>query len=154
VSRPTAAATYDDAMVDRPPLGFLMNHLAADLRDRTKLGLAEFDLSPREYGLLWRLANQGPLSQRQLGELHRIDRTTVVAVIDRLESDELVARTIDPDDRRRHALRLTTHGREVFAAATPAVQRTEAEFTAALTDDERRALSQALVAVLDAEVEP
>lgn len=134
-----------------PPLGFLMSHLADVLRERTAKSLADFGLSPRDYGILWRLGGHGPLSQRELGDLHHIDRTSVVALVDRLELMGLVARAVDPADRRRHALTLTERGRAVLAASSVAVTRVEEEFLAAVDAPARQSLLATLNAVLDHE---
>jgi DNA-binding MarR family transcriptional regulator len=135
--------------MDDVPLGFLMSHLAHVLRERTTKALADFGLTPREYGILWRLHAHGPLSQRELGELHQIDRTTVVALVDRLESMGMVIRQADPDDRRRHALALTDEGRVRLRDASVVVERIESDFLASLETQQQRQLRTLLGAILD-----
>jgi DNA-binding MarR family transcriptional regulator len=135
--------------MNKVPLGFLMSHLADVLRERTSKALSDFGLSPREYGILWRLDAHGPLSQRELGDLHQIDRTTVVAVVDRLEAMGLVIRQPDPDDRRRHSLVLTDSGRVRLTESSVVVNRVEAEFLAAAGPSERRQLRETLSTILD-----
>lgn len=137
--------------MNEPPLGFLMSHLADVLRERTAKALANFGLSPRDFGILWRLGVHGPLSQRQLGDLHQIDRTSVVALVDRLELAGLVARAVDPADRRRHALTLTERGQAVLEASGVEVSRVEAEFLAVVDAPARRSLLATLNAVLEHE---
>lgn len=135
-------------MATAPPLGFLLNHLGDVLRDDTREHLAPFGLSVRDYGLLWQLDTNGPLSQRELGQRHRIDRTTVVAVVDRLEARRLVTRSADPTDRRRHAITLTETGRSLFDDVRPAVEGAEAAFTTSLTPSQRSAMLAALNTIL------
>jgi DNA-binding MarR family transcriptional regulator len=142
---------YADDMKD-VPLGFLMSHLAEVLRELTTKALGDFGLSPREYGILWRLESHGPLSQRELGDLHQIDRTTVVAVVDRLEAMDLVVRHTDPADRRRHSLELTDSGRARLTASTFVVERVEDEFLVAVGPSERQRLSEILRTILDSGV--
>jgi DNA-binding MarR family transcriptional regulator len=135
------------------PLGFLMSHLADVLRERTTKALANFGLTPRDYGVLWRLDAHGPLSQRELGDLHQIDRTTVVALVDRLESAGMVVRQADPEDRRRHALALTEDGRVRLEEASVVVDRVESDFVSSLGPQQRRQLKAMLSAVLDSGVD-
>jgi DNA-binding MarR family transcriptional regulator len=45
--------------------------------------------------------------------------STLVAVVDKLEAEGLVARTADPNDRRRTPLTLTQRGREALARIRP-----------------------------------
>jgi DNA-binding MarR family transcriptional regulator len=135
------------------PLGFLMSHLADVLRERSAKALADFGLTPREYGILWRLDAHGPLSQRELGELHHIDRTTVVALVDRLETAGMVIRQVDPVDRRRHSLALTDGGRVRLRESKVVVERVESDFLDTLGPPQRRQLRVALGAILESGVD-
>jgi DNA-binding MarR family transcriptional regulator len=67
-------------------------------------------ITPRQFGVLTVIDKNPGLSQTQLGNVLGIDRSTVVAVIDKLESRGLVARMTAPGDRRSHALRLSEAG--------------------------------------------
>jgi DNA-binding MarR family transcriptional regulator len=86
----------------------------------------------------------GTLSQHSLGRLHRIDRTTMVTLIDDLEARELVQRIRDPDDRRAYRLTLTKAGRATARKATAQLIKCEAESLAGLTDAERNRLHELL----------
>lgn len=143
--------SYADRMSSSPPLGFLLSHLGEVLRDRTAKGLTEFGLSPREYGVMWRLADDGALSQRELGDLHRIDRTTVVGIIDGLEQRGLVVREPDLQDRRRRLLVLTPQGRALLAEAREVVDRNADDLQSSLTAGERRELRRLLTKVHEGE---
>jgi DNA-binding MarR family transcriptional regulator len=136
-------------MAPAPPLGFLLSHLADVLRERTAKALTDHGLTPREYGVLWRIDAHGPLSQQELGTLHQIDRTTVVSLVDRLEGAGLLDRSPDPADRRRNALTLTAAGRTRLAEASESVARVEDEFCAPVASGARRALGSTLVAILE-----
>ncbi len=72
------------------------------------MGAAE--ITPGQFGVLTVIDANPGLSQTQLGNALGIDRSTVVAVIDRLESRRLVVRAASPSDRRSHALRLSEEG--------------------------------------------
>ncbi len=72
------------------------------------VGAAE--ITPGQFGVLVVIDANPGLSQTQLGNTLGIDRSTVVAVIDRLEERGLVARNPSPHDRRSHALYLSEAG--------------------------------------------
>lgn len=72
------------------------------------MGAAE--VTPGQFGVLTVIDRNPGLSQTQLGNVLGIDRSTVVAVIDRLESRGLVVRAPAPGDRRSHALHLSEEG--------------------------------------------
>jgi DNA-binding MarR family transcriptional regulator len=102
--------------------------------------LASCDLTPGQFGVLV-LINANPgLNQTRLGEALGIERSTVVAVIDRLEGRGLVARTPSPDDRRSHALQLTEDGRTLLGQAVPLVRAHEARFAERMDVDEQEQL--------------
>jgi DNA-binding MarR family transcriptional regulator len=131
-----------------PHLGYLLSEAAKCVREATAEALAPLGLAPREFGALDALALAGPMTQRALGELRRIDRTTMVALVDHLERLGLVARAPNPQDRRAHALRVTAEGRRVVARAREAAQGVEAAFLAPVGPVDREALRRALTTAL------
>ena len=64
-----------------------------------------------DYAVLAGLAQYGELSQAELGRRLGIYRSDLVAVLDRLQQDGLIARAPDPRDPRRNALRIMPAGR-------------------------------------------
>jgi DNA-binding MarR family transcriptional regulator len=88
--------------------------------------------------------NEGPHSQRRLGNIMGIDRTTMVAITDGLESKGLVRRERNPQDRRAYALVATPRGQRLLARATEAIERAESEFLAVLPAAEQRLLKNLL----------
>ncbi|MFF3573881.1 MarR family winged helix-turn-helix transcriptional regulator [Nocardia jiangxiensis] len=84
------------------------------------------DLTPPQYAVLYALSEHGEMDQSALGELASIDRSTLTPLLDRLEGRGLIAKTIDPGNRRRRLSALTEAGRQKFAETldrTVAIQR-------------------------------
>ena len=52
-------------------------------------------------------------SPRNIANAMAVSRTTVTGLIDRLELDGLITRSIDPEDKRSFALNLTEKGRQL-----------------------------------------
>src|SRR3954447_17843708 len=77
--------------------------------------MASFNVTPGQFGVLQVIAANPGLSQSELAKAIGIDRSTVVAVIDRLEQQDLVVRAPSPTDRRSHALRLSEGGARTLA---------------------------------------
>ena len=75
------------------------------------------------------------------------DRTTMVGLLDALESKALVARRPDAADRRRNVVVLTDAGRATLRAATRAGDAAERELLSALDDDEAAHLRALLARV-------
>lgn len=119
----------------RPPIAFdlLPELIGYNLRRAQVAVFADFaatlapcDLTPGQFGVLV-LINANPgLNQTRLGEALGIDRSTVVAVIDKLEDRGLVERAPSPDDRRSYALRLSDAGLKLLDQARPLVRAHEA----------------------------
>jgi len=107
-------------------------------------------LEIKQYVALATLASDGHLSQHQLGQRLRIDRTTMVALVDTLETNGDVIRQRNPEDRRAYALQITRHGRSTLARAKRAVSTAEHEISAGLSDAELRQLKDLLTRLLAA----
>lgn len=120
---------------------------AAARRSWTRM-LTERDLTAHHYGVLMALAQLGPSGQRQLSEVIGIDPRNAVPVVDVLVGRELIARGIDPADRRRRVLALTVAGHELVRDLTATGDALEEDFLRALEPADRRRLHAMLVALL------
>jgi DNA-binding MarR family transcriptional regulator len=129
-------------------LGYLLGRTHLEHRAIAERALAPLGLSGKGFGALILLVQHGPLSQQRLGERQGVDRTTMVAVVDELESAGYVERRRDPRDRRAYSLHATAKGRRVLERAGEATKRAEDEFLAPLPLGERRRLKELLRALL------
>ncbi len=107
------------------------------------------NLSPRQFQLLALLHEHGPTGQRELGQTMETDPSILVTLLNPLESDALVSRTRNPEDRRRHLVTLTLRGKRRLAAAAYAQREVEDRLFAALDDEQREQLRSLLVAIQD-----
>jgi DNA-binding MarR family transcriptional regulator len=80
------------------------------------------------------------MSQQELGHVLRIDRTTMVAVIDHLERLGAVRRAVDPVDRRSHQVQLTVQGTAALNRARQLVTAADDELVQGLLAREREQL--------------
>jgi DNA-binding MarR family transcriptional regulator len=125
-------------------LGYLLGRAHLEHRAIAERELASLGLSGKGFGALILLVREGPLSQQRLGQKQGIDRTTMVAVVDELESSGYVERRRDPRDRRAYSLHATAKGRRVLQRAAEATERAEDEFLAGLTAADRNRLKRLL----------
>ncbi|OMH29179.1 MarR family winged helix-turn-helix transcriptional regulator [Motiliproteus sp. MSK22-1] len=84
-------------------------------------------------------ANPG-LKQAELARAVRLDRSTVVSAIDKLERKNLVERKPVAGDRRTNSLVLTDEGKSLLAQLIPQIEAHEDRLAAQLTDQERAVL--------------
>jgi DNA-binding MarR family transcriptional regulator len=88
------------------------------------------------------------LSQRDLAERLRLEKSTVSRLVAELESQGLLTRERDPDNRRIYRLRITDEGRRAHARVRSAFHDQYDRMTAALTGRERAALLYGLPALI------
>lgn len=130
--------------------GFLMFWIGRRTSSRFANALEPLGLTPRDFGVLNVVAAAGPVSQQELGQTMGIDPSTVVALIDDLESRGFVERRRHADDRRRHALHLTDEGKATLSRGRRLAARLQEQVLASLGADERDEFTRLLRKVAEA----
>jgi DNA-binding MarR family transcriptional regulator len=138
VTLPADLPALPQALADR--IGYLLAKAHLEMRAVADEALVPLGLDKKEYAALVLVASEGPLSQQALSVIQGCDRTTMVAVVDKLEAGGLVVRHRNPLDRRAYALEITAKGRRVLDQADELVSRVEREFLVPLSAAERRTL--------------
>src|SRR5215813_6358905 len=145
------AATPDQRQPDPAPLpalasrlGYLLKHAQLRLADLTSAAMAPFGMTGRECAVLIAIDNPAPLSQADVALRLGVDRTTMVLLIDDLESKGLVLRQRDQDDRRKNLVQLTPHGRVTLDRASNAGTDAERRFLSELPPDRAAEFTTAL----------
>lgn len=114
----------------------------------TSTELEPIGISPHEWAALNCLDEQHGHSQKEVAELLGVDRTTMVALIDQLQTKEWVKRHPHPGDRRKNTVSLTNKGREVLQRGAGLIDNCERRFLAALTEPGAEQLKNALHTVI------
>jgi DNA-binding MarR family transcriptional regulator len=130
-------------------LGYQLRRAQIAVFQNFARAMADFDITPGRFGVLEVIGANAGLSQSELGAILGIDRSTVVAVIDRLETDGLVRRLKAPNDRRSHALQLSEKGATTLAALEQRVAAHERDIAAGLSASERKTLLALLARVAE-----
>jgi DNA-binding MarR family transcriptional regulator len=105
--------------MDKPKdLIYALVELTFNLADQTNAAidqtLADLDLTHALANALWRLAPDAARpSMKEMAQSLRCDPSTVTFLADRLEEKGLVARRVEPLNRRVKTLELTSKGRAV-----------------------------------------
>jgi DNA-binding MarR family transcriptional regulator len=133
-------ATVDPrAVVPQLFTGFLLRRAYLVTRQQAEACVDE-DANLRDFPVMTLVDTVGAMSQRRLGELMNLDRTTIGKLVDALEAKGWLARERDPRDRRSYALRLTAEGRTALAALQESLDRGEASLVRRLSGEERKRL--------------
>jgi DNA-binding MarR family transcriptional regulator len=130
-------------------LGAALSWAAQNAQEMADRALKPLGLNVRQYGVLTLLRNRKKAdgesaSQQAIGELLRIDRTTMVALIDELERSGYVQRDRNPDDRRAYVIGLTAAGHKAQARAEQAIDADAEHFFGRLSEPERQQLHELL----------
>jgi DNA-binding MarR family transcriptional regulator len=89
-----------------------------------------------------------PLSQRELAERLRLEKSSVSRLAAQLERAGLLVRERDPDNHRQYRLRLTDRGRAVHRRMASTFHDRYEQWVAAMTHRERAALLEGLPALV------
>ncbi|GAA1111072.1 MarR family winged helix-turn-helix transcriptional regulator [Nocardiopsis metallicus] len=118
-----------------PPL--LLRKMAARL-DACAAGLVrEHGLTVDRWRMLELLVARGPLSMAVLSEELSLTGPTASRVADRLVSEALAYRNVDPTDRRRVVLQVSKRGRTLHGQLAPEVEEAQARAFHLLTESEQ-----------------
>jgi DNA-binding MarR family transcriptional regulator len=118
-------------------------HLALWLRD------VSAETTSVQFAALTVLEQHPGSSQRALGRVLDLDRSTIADLIARMVRRGLIARERDAEDGRKNVLQLTASGRDELARLRPRVDAIEPALTAGLRPDERAELRRLLYRMLE-----
>jgi DNA-binding MarR family transcriptional regulator len=128
-------------------VGFTISATGYAIARRFAATLAPLGLEPRDFALLRTLAASPGLTQQAIAERMGVAPSRMVAFIDSLQNKGLVERRPKPDDRRAHALYLTSAGKRLLERAFRLAIGHEQELTADLSAAEREQLLALLARV-------
>jgi DNA-binding MarR family transcriptional regulator len=121
-------------------VGFLLSQLGYETARRFGELMHEVHLEPRQFALMRAIEVSEGQSQNAVAESLHIPPSSMVAVIDDLQSRGLVERRPHPSDRRTHSLHLTADGKRLLKEATKLAVSFEAVVSKGLTGEQRLAL--------------
>jgi DNA-binding MarR family transcriptional regulator len=117
-----------------------MLKIANFLREELDTALEPLGMKVNHYNVLSVLTYKGAMSQQGVGTKLRIDRATMVAVVDDLERLGLVERRRNATDRRVYDLTVTDAGRKAVKGAERVLKSLEARVFEPLGSDGRAQL--------------
>ena len=105
---------------------------------------ADAGITPSQLSALATLDRSGPLALRDLAAAERVGSSTLTRIVAALESEDLITRITDPDDRRCNLVSVAPAGAELLTSARDKGTRLLAERVAALPPRDADALAAAL----------
>ncbi len=142
-TKPATKPTASNGLLD-DLLGYHLRRAQAAVFDDFMREMADDRITPGQFGVLALIDGNPGLNQSTLARALGIERSTLVAVIDKLETRGLIARGESKRDKRSYALTLTAAGRDLFAHIRRKVRQHEMRIAAGLAPGE----AEQLVALL------
>jgi len=124
---------------------FLLKRLGFAAKERTMRSYEGTGLHPYHHAILLVLDEGSAETQGSIADALGYDRGQLVGLLDELEEQGLVERRRDPEDRRRHLVRLTSDGKRTLKRLRALSKEIEDKFLAPLGDKERADLHALLL---------
>ncbi|MBR2789136.1 MAG: MarR family transcriptional regulator [Eggerthellaceae bacterium] len=102
-------------------LGYRIFHTYRSIHEGLSIVLDAFGINPSQWGVLNRLAANGPMTQAQLAAAVQRQPATITNTVDRMVKAGLISRTPSASDRRVNIISILPKGEEILAEAIPAV---------------------------------
>lgn len=117
-----------------------------------KLGVLDQHLLKSPYSLsearvLYELAHKDELAAKEIGSELGLDPGYLSRIVQNFDEKGLITRKPLPSDRRQYQLSLTAKGRQAFARLDHSSHDEIAAMLAALSDDDRRRLTEAMATI-------
>ncbi len=127
-------------------LGFYINRVSYLMTEEIEKRFAKAGLNivAQDFAILVRLMNEGTVTQARIIELMMRDKTTITRRIDGLVKKGLVARVVNPDDRRCMNIKLTDEGYAMLETAFPMASGFQNELVQGVSDDDKAVTVQVL----------
>ena len=116
---------------------FLLKRLGFAAKERSLQAYEQTGLHPYHFAILLVLNERSLETQGAIADALGYDRGQLVGLLDELEERGLVERRRDPNDRRRHIVRITPDGEKTLRRLRALSKQIEDEFLSPLDDEER-----------------
>ena len=137
------------------PCALNILHRASQCADELfHIDAGDLDITPRQFAVLERIAEQEGLSQTDLVERTGIDRSTMGGLIQRLLKKRLVVRRRTAGDARTYELAVTIEGRVAVEQAKLIAHRVNRKLLSALPSNKARGFLPSLELIVVAASRP
>ena len=131
-------------------IGFLLRLLEARYDGLYQSLTRQSDITPRQFGVLMALYQQGPMTASVLADRISCDRNTLSEMLKRMAVRRLVSKKSNPEDRRSIQIQITAKGEEALLAVIPAAAELQSLMLAPLRKEDRAHFLKCLLAIAKA----
>lgn len=129
--------------------GFLFAKAHNRIQELLLPDLNQLNISPRQMGLALIVHEHPGITQKQAGEIQKIDRTTMTQLIDSMEQLNIIKRTQSPQDRRAYGLYITEAGEQTMHQIWQAMEHAHSELLKDLTQSQINQLHDLMMILVE-----
>lgn len=131
-------------------IGFLLRLLEARYDVLYQNLTRQSDITPRQFGVLTVLYQQGPLTPSVLAERISCDRNTLSEMLKRMTARKLISTKNNAEDRRSIQVQITTKGEAALLDVMPAAAELQNLMLAPLRKEDRAHFLKCMLAIAKA----
>ncbi len=128
-------------------IGFLLRLLEARYDVLYQDLTGQSDVTPRQFGVLIVLYQNGPLTPSALAERISCDRNTLSEMLKRMTTRKLISKRNNSQDRRSIQVQITAKGEEALLAVVPAAAELQDALLAPLGKEDRAHFLKCMLAI-------
>lgn len=133
-------------------INFLLTKAQHIVFQYLKANLAQFDVTPVQYGILKCLWDEDGQTPKQIARTLSLDGSTITGILDRMENKNLVRRTPDPDDRRTLKVVITNQGLELRECIEEVIEKVNKRILEIFTFEEQEQLKKFLEKIANRQI--
>lgn len=131
-------------------IGFLLRLLEARYDVLYQALTRQNDITPRQFGVLMALYQDGPLTPSILAERISSDRNTLSEMLKRMAARKLISKKDNAEDRRSIQVQITAKGEAALLKVIPAAAKLQDLLLAPLSKDDRAHFLKCMLAIAKA----
>lgn len=131
-------------------IGFLLRLLEARYDVLYEDLTGQSDITPRQFGVLIALYQDGPLTPSALAERISSDRNTLSEMLMRMTARKLISKRSNAQDRRSIQVQITAKGEEALLGVVPAAAELQNALLAPLSKEDRAHFLKCMLAIAKA----
>jgi DNA-binding MarR family transcriptional regulator len=131
-------------------IGFLLRLLEARYDVLYQNLTRQSEITPRQFGVLIALYQQGPLTPSVLAERISCDRNTLSEMLKRMTARKLISKKNNAEDRRSIQVQIAAKGEAALLAVIPATAELQNVMLAPLRKEDRTHFLKCLLAIAKA----
>ncbi|MEA5084113.1 MAG: MarR family transcriptional regulator [Lachnospiraceae bacterium] len=125
-------------------INFLLTTAQHNVFQLLSVKLAEYDVTPSQYGVLSCLWGRTHATPKQIAETLCLETSTISGVLDRMQKKDLIDRVINKEDRREVQVIITEKGKALEEPISKIIDDVNAEVLKDFKQEEVLSIKKAL----------